>query len=646
MHALPQSLIACVRSAARIGFCLLVLTAGMGVAPAFALVLRVGSDAACTHASLQAALFALQGQTGLHTVLINKGAYAAPNGIVYAPTVNQTAVFLEGGYDSCSSGLSGDPTQDAHRAVFDGSGGAQRPVLELRLNGRVGSFQVRRLALIGGDATGTVENSTGGGLAIRGAASVLLGLGVSIRGNSAVDGGGVALTGSAVTLDEPLARVDLFLVEGAEISGNTASNRGGGLYCGGFPPGGGANVSRHGSIVARDTIIGFNQAASGAAFHCLGSLEGGGGLQPRPSGTVWIVGNQSTADSGGCAAGFATLDASQPATAGVRVLGAADNASALLAISSNGGFNAGLCLSGSYRIGTSTRPPGESRFRLQNLVILQQTGRGALGLSVTNALELELRPSGDQVSCSFFNPVPCLSLHDNAPDSVAGVPQSARLLSASTGARLLLRRASVRGNLAFPNLITATDTAQLRIEASVLDDNRVVDPSGVNGPSLFAASLGGHVRLANSTVIMRSALDRFFRLDDAGTAAAYASILASTSTPAPANIGGNDSAGRFTRGWCGFFQSTADFAAHLVEADPTLGGFTTLPAAAFDLDPQTYAPRSELLIDRCSPADTGSDFRGAPFNQQTRAGSVAWTDIGAVERQPQAAVFADGFESP
>jgi hypothetical protein len=65
MHTLPQSLFRCVRSAARLGLCLLVLSAGMGAAPAFALVLRVGSDAACTHTSLQTALFALQGQAGL-----------------------------------------------------------------------------------------------------------------------------------------------------------------------------------------------------------------------------------------------------------------------------------------------------------------------------------------------------------------------------------------------------------------------------------------------------------------------------------------------------------------------------------------------------------------------------------------------------
>jgi hypothetical protein len=633
------------RSHLRPALSCLLLAALLAAPAAQALVLRVGSDAACSHASLQAALTALQSQSGLHSVLISKGTYAVPDGMVYTPSVTQTGVFLEGGYDSCSSGLSGDPTLDADRAVFNGNGGSPRSVLDLRLNGRVGTFQMRRIVLTGGDATGTGVNAYGGGLAIRGGSSVLLGRGLSIRGNNAVDGGGVVLTGSTVTVSEPLARVDLFLTEGAEISSNIATGSGGGLYCGGIPPGGGTGISRHGNIIVSDAVIGFNQAASGAAFHCYGSLEGGGGLQPRPSagGTVWIVGNQSSAATGGCAAGIGTLDASQPATGGVRVLGAADDSPALLAISNNSGFNPGLCLSGSHRLGTTTRPSGESRFRLQNLVVTQQSGSGLLGLSASNGLELEVRPSGNAVDCSFFTSVPCVSLHDNAPDGVL----SGRLASVSSGARLQLQRASVRENRGSPNLLGAVETgSQLLLVASLLDGNSVTDPSGVSGRSLAYSTLGGNVLLLNTTVIMRSALDRFFRLDDAGTAAAYASILASTASPAPANIGGNDTAARFTRGWCGFFQSTADFATHVVDLDPTLGSFTTLPPSAFDLDAQTYAPHSAQLIDRCSITTNSRDFHGASFHLQTRPGSVAFTDIGAVEVQPQIELFADGFEDP
>ena len=62
---------------------------------------RVGTDAGCTHADLDGALNAIRTQTGTHTIRINKGTYAVPNGMVYTPTVNQTAVFIEGGYDNC-----------------------------------------------------------------------------------------------------------------------------------------------------------------------------------------------------------------------------------------------------------------------------------------------------------------------------------------------------------------------------------------------------------------------------------------------------------------------------------------------------------------------------------------------------------------
>jgi hypothetical protein len=100
-----------------IGFALAALAAA---APAFALDLRVGTGAGCTHASLQAALDSLQSSLGTHTVRINKGAYPVPDGMRYVPTVNQSGVFLEGGYDSCTAPApSGDVTLDADRAVFN-----------------------------------------------------------------------------------------------------------------------------------------------------------------------------------------------------------------------------------------------------------------------------------------------------------------------------------------------------------------------------------------------------------------------------------------------------------------------------------------------------------------------------------------------
>lgn len=90
------------------------------------------------------------------------------------------------------------PNSDAGRSIFDGSGGLGRSVLELQINALVGSFQIRRIALQGGDALNSAQRfNHGGGLAIYGQASVLIGAGTTLRNNAAGNGGGVALVAVA-----------------------------------------------------------------------------------------------------------------------------------------------------------------------------------------------------------------------------------------------------------------------------------------------------------------------------------------------------------------------------------------------------------------------------------------------------------------
>ncbi|MBK8284447.1 MAG: hypothetical protein IPK97_05950 [Ahniella sp.] len=221
----------CVIRAVLIGFMIVL------AAPAGALTLRVGTGTGCTHPDLTSALLAIRTETGTHTIRINKGTYPVPDGMAYLPTVNQTAVFLEGGYADClAAAPSGNTASDADRAVFDATGGQRRSVLDVHVFGRIGTFQIRRIVLTGGDATDAAPVSdfakTGGGLMVRGQASVLLGLGTTIRNNAAISGGGVALAGSNIQ-DVSSARVDLFIDEGAEIRNNVATDRGGGIYCGG-----------------------------------------------------------------------------------------------------------------------------------------------------------------------------------------------------------------------------------------------------------------------------------------------------------------------------------------------------------------------------------------------------------------------------
>jgi predicted outer membrane repeat protein len=634
-------------------------------ASAAALDLRVGTGAGCTHATLQAALDALEAQAGLHTVRINKGGYAVADGMVYVPTVNQTGVFVEGGYDSCTAPApTGDVTVDADRAVFNGAGGAPRAVLDLRLFGRVGTFQIRRVVLTGGDATTlsstTDEFESGGGLIVRGGASVLLGLGTSVRGNAAINGGGIALAGSRVVDTASIARIDLFIDEGAEVTSNTATTRGGGIYCGGGNPAPdmGPDGNRHGSIVMRQGTIAFNQAEQGGAFYCRGSLQGGGGLQPAPrdGAAAWILGNQGGAGGLGCAAGDATLDAGiTPGPDGRRTLGAPDGGTGILAITSNtAGGSPGLCLLGSPNLGTTTVTPGSSRFRIQNIYVSDQSGGGTLGVLATAGIEVDLRPSGDNVACSFFSATPCVRFVGNAVATSGGITSNGLLLSATNGAVLNVYRGLIDGNRGRTRLFSAATDAVLRLWSSIVDDNTVVVGTAqpVDSAALFEATLGGTAGVYQTTVVMRSPLDFFFRIGDGvdnGFASAHGSILASTAAVAPANVGGLGPASRLTREWCGFFQSTADFASHTVANDPTTATFVVLPPAAFSLAAGTYAPLSAGLIDACSAPSYNRDFHGRPFDVQLEPGGAVRADIGAVEAQPVALpdpLFANGFEDP
>jgi hypothetical protein len=643
-------------------FVMLLLLAPLPAARAASQNLRVGTGAGCTHANLTSALNALEGQTGTHNVRINKGVYAVPDGVAYTPTVNQTAVFMEGGYSDCLAGApSGDPTLDANRAVFNGAGGFAGPVLILQIYGRVGSFQLRRIALTGGDATtdtpGTDYYESGGGLIVRGQASVLLGLGMSIRNNAAINGGGIALAGSNLS-DLGSARVDLFIDEGAEIRNNTASDRGGGIYCGGQNPAPAFTNSgdHHGSIVLRDGIIGYNQAINGGAFYCRGSVEGGGGFQPRPFAdrAAWIIGNQATGGGLGCAAGVGSLDTILPIESdGFRHLGAAAGSNGLVAITANGGAGSpALCLLGSVSRSAINDPPpvGASRFRLRNLFVSDQTGKGFVGLRTGDRLELIVEPSGDNVACSFFGPTPCVRFFNNAVDSV-GTPDG-RLLYASGQSLLQLRRAKIDGNSARPDLVMADDGANVILLSSILDQNSVaVRTSSPSTSALFAARYGATVDVRNSTVVMRSALSEFFRLgwtplaENTGIAYAQASAFAST-VGTPVNVGyeGGVPTTNFRRYWCGFFQSTADFAGHTVVNDPGTGLFEVLAPAAFSVD-ANYAPQNSGLRDACTVPAVNRDFNGRPYGVVFEAGSAVHADIGAVEAQLQDAIFMNGFES-
>lgn len=630
----------------------LLIVAALGAAsvdPAQALTVSVGTGAGCDHATLHDAFVAIRTVPGEHHIRIRTETYATPNGTGYVPAVAQTGVYLEGGYTECTDAApNGDP--GAPVPVFDASGGAATHALDLRLGGLVGTFQLRRMAITGGDAfNGSDErNNVGGGLWVSGPASVLLGRGLVIRNNGAGRGGGVALVGGPVHAGSAIDKVDLYITEGAQVINNGAAGQGGGIYCGGATELGQPSVERHGTIVLVDGTIGFNDAATGGGFDCHGSIEGGGGFQPRPAAgaAALVIGNNSRSQA--CGAGNATLDAAQPIDAeGYRSLGAAENSNGLLAIVNNTGIYPGLCLSGSYQLGTTNRPLGPSRFRLRNLYVAGQRGEGVNGLTLHDGMQLRVEPSGRRTRCEFFTPLDsCVTLADNAFEAVFDPPVSSASLVWAYGidarADLELVRAKVRDNVAHTAMLSQSG-GLMDIESSVFAGNDVLPWAGSGlGTSLFYAYNGGKVRIEHATVLTDTPLDRFFYLQGSSTAVARAGLFASSAVPAPANVGGPAPPAQFTREWCGFFQSTADFGSHSVVTDPTSGVFTTLAPGALQVDPVTFAPGDDL-VDRCTPS-TARDFHGAAFGSVSYYPGDPAADIGAVENRDDV-IFAYDHEA-
>lgn len=643
---------------------LLLATLATIALPTAALDLRVGTGTGCTHATLQAALDAIEGVGGDHNIRINAGNYAVPDGIVYQPTVLQGFVRLEGGYASCTAGSpSGSPTTDAGRSIFNGGGGLPRSVLELQINGLVGSFQMRRIALQGGDALGGAARfSSGGGLAVFGQASVLIGSGVSIRNNAANNGGGVALIGSRIDVNEPLQRVDFFIDEGAEIRNNNATDSGGGIYCGGAtevlgdPP----SELRHGSVVHRDGSISNNLANRGAALTCLGSYAGGG-WQPRPNpGAIALIANNINIGTTVYGTGpvTASLDLIVDPIDGVRTLGAiGPTNNGFVLVQGNEGYGYGAVLLEGWRTrgGASPAPPTAPAFRLQNILFVGNRVRprpslvpSVSALDSPNAL-LTLRPSSPTMRCGVLPPLgPCVVFEDNAPTGSFASDLVVPVINSVGG--LAIEGARIRGNEARQVLISSGGGAFVALRSSIVDGNLV----GGTDTALFGSTGGSQpadVFLSHTTVTGNSH-DRYFRIEGSSRAAMQGTVLHNTGAPRLLRFGNAPNA-NLTLRWCNYLTTLSDTGfTGATQVPDSFGPLVTVTGPlSFDA---AFNP-GLALIDRCQPPTTPAasapfatpfDFYGTAFGFPVApANPNRLADIGAVEFRPEV-LMSDGFEAP
>ncbi|MBK8284446.1 MAG: hypothetical protein IPK97_05945 [Ahniella sp.] len=340
---------------------------------------------------------------------------------------------------------------------------------------------------------------------------------------------------------------------------------------------------------------------------------------------------------------------------GFRHLGAALGSNGLVAVTANTGDSSpGLCLLGSRSRAAlgDPAPVGQSRFRLRNLYVSDQSGGGFIGLRTSDRIELIVEPSSDTATCTFFSATPCVRFFNNSVGGSGAATQEGQVLYAGGDSLLQIRRGMLDANRSRPQMVMSDDSSDLLMFSSILDNN-TVERRGVSPSTsaLFSARFGATVDIRNSTIVMRSPLDLFFRLgwqplaDNTGVAYARASIFASTVSPAPTNVGESAPAANLIREWCGFFQNTADFLQHTTVLDPTTNIFQVHSPSDFVLD-ANYAPQTLALRDGCTAPSINRDFYGRPYDVNFEPAFAVHADIGAVEAQLADAMFANGFENP
>ena len=266
------------------------------VPEAEAAVFRVGSDAACTHATIQSAIDAAAANgAGQDSIRIAIGSYTAQ-----ALLIENHWLQMGGGYVDCSATF---PTPGA-RSAISGAGNGGLPVLRiLQSDATFGNTGLAALDISGGD----VGAGDGGGIRAIGSIQLYL-TNTRVHDNRAARGGGIYVRGT------PGQQVLSLSVTGYEsndsqsrIEHNVASD-GGGVY-----------VDSDASVSVNSPIA-FNAAERGGGVFVSGTRSAAGvaAMPQSAPGEADIHDNEASLDGGGVYASggavvFATRHAGIPA---------------------------------------------------------------------------------------------------------------------------------------------------------------------------------------------------------------------------------------------------------------------------------------------------------------------------------------------
>jgi hypothetical protein len=175
-----------------------------------AAIFTVGSNASCTHSTIQTAIDAAAAAPGPDTVLIARNQTWTGQQLV----ITGQSVTLSGGTPQCGM------VPDGSRTQISGAGGAQLPVLRITTSGDA-VVALKFLQIVGGDVGG---DESGGGILYNGTAASRLDIEDSVvSGNSAAYGGGIYVNGVG-------SRAKLTLGVNTLVATNTARISGGGVY--------------------------------------------------------------------------------------------------------------------------------------------------------------------------------------------------------------------------------------------------------------------------------------------------------------------------------------------------------------------------------------------------------------------------------
>ncbi len=324
------------------------------------LLLRVGSDAACDHSTLQAALDASKANgPGVDLIWISKNHSDTQINAL----IEDQSVTIVGGFDDCQA------TAASGHTVLDGSGGALASVIRILTTtaDQPQFINLEHLTIKGGEDSGS-----GGGIDIAEAAQVRL-TDVHVSENHSTHGGGIALHGS---------NSRLILAQNTLINNNTASGDGGGIHCSG------------GIVFFNEGLIILNSAGRGGGAMVTGDClfqQLAGGIN---AGTIL---NQATLAGGGIAV-----------ENGQAILLGSANRTALVSLNSAGFFGGGLALIQQATVSASHAHITQNE--------AASAGGGVYVGSNQNAFNMQ------QMNAIFCPDGHCSSLSDNhAGDSGGGI---------------------------------------------------------------------------------------------------------------------------------------------------------------------------------------------------------------------------------